>query len=206
MAWTTIPTLTTGAVAASHFNLLHDNADMLAAIAQRSNVSAPSVHGNTLALLNENNHLYAFRHMLRYLHYEVENLTNTLAHLRIFYGGWKVAQDPTPAVTPFAGVADLQDPGSWPNYVGAWATATAYEANVGGDGEIVAHGGAHYRCILDHTSGASTEPGVGASWTSYWQLFGGFTVGQFYDAYVDAAFGTGNGELACNYLIEREYA
>lgn len=36
----------------------------------------------------------------------------------------------------------------------------------------VLHGGTTYTCFRDHTSGASTEPGVGADWQSYWIVLG----------------------------------
>lgn len=49
---------------------------------------------------------------------------------------------------------------------GAWVTATAYAV-----GNIVSSGGSSYICELAHTSGASTQPGVGGSWTTYWDLF-----------------------------------
>jgi len=54
---------------------------------------------------------------------------------------------------------------------GNWATSTAYAVN-----DIVQHpktwfGISSYICILAHTSGASSEPEVGASWTTYWNLF-----------------------------------
>ena len=48
---------------------------------------------------------------------------------------------------------------------GAWLTATAYAANDG-----VSNDGASYICKLPHTSGASTEPGTGASWSTYWDV------------------------------------
>ncbi len=44
-------------------------------------------------------------------------------------------------------------------------TATVYA--VGAD---VVNDGAVYNCILAHTSGATTEPGTGASWALYWEL------------------------------------
>lgn len=47
----------------------------------------------------------------------------------------------------------------------AWQTATAYAANDG-----VSNGGSSYICTQAHTSGASTEPGTGASWASYWDV------------------------------------
>lgn len=36
----------------------------------------------------------------------------------------------------------------------------------------VANGGTAYVCYRDHTSGATTEPGVGADWASYWYADG----------------------------------
>ncbi len=48
---------------------------------------------------------------------------------------------------------------------GPWVTSTAYAV-----GDKVSDGGSSYICILAHTSGASTEPGVGGSWTTNWNL------------------------------------
>lgn len=50
----------------------------------------------------------------------------------------------------------------------AWATATAYTA-----GAVRSNGGTNYVCILAHTSGSSTEPGVGASWQTNWYALTG---------------------------------
>ena len=49
---------------------------------------------------------------------------------------------------------------------GAWATSTVYAVN-----DTVENDGSGYVCTQGHTSGASTEPSVGASWTDYWDLF-----------------------------------
>ena len=54
--------------------------------------------------------------------------------------------------------------GGWV-YEGAWATATAYQA-----GDVVTNVGGSYVCTSGHTSGASTEPGVGASSGTVWAL------------------------------------
>ena len=52
------------------------------------------------------------------------------------------------------------------NWIDAgWVTATVYAVN-----DALPYGGASYRCILAHTSGSTTEPGVGASWTTYWAV------------------------------------
>lgn len=54
-------------------------------------------------------------------------------------------------------------PGDPMDWQGAWVTATAYIA-----GQGVTRLGSSYYCKLGHTSGAASEPGVGASWTTYW--------------------------------------
>jgi hypothetical protein len=51
-------------------------------------------------------------------------------------------------------------------YIGAWTTATAYVQH-----NIVYSSGSSYIATADHTSGASTEPGIGASWATVWDLF-----------------------------------
>ena len=51
---------------------------------------------------------------------------------------------------------------------GAWAMATGYLP-----GDIAERGGVSYLCHAAHTSGASTEPGVGGSWATVWQSYGG---------------------------------
>lgn len=62
-----------------------------------------------------------------------------------------------------------QGPGNL-NYEGVWATSTLYHAN----DILKGVDSLFYRCTVQHTSGASTEPGVGASWATVWELFGGF--------------------------------
>lgn len=49
---------------------------------------------------------------------------------------------------------------------GAWATSTSYAVN-----DTVESNGSGYVCTSAHTSGASTESGVGASWATVWDLF-----------------------------------
>jgi len=48
---------------------------------------------------------------------------------------------------------------------GSWALSTSYQLH-----DIVSSNGGTYYCKSAHTSGASTEPGVGGSWTSVWVL------------------------------------
>ena len=49
---------------------------------------------------------------------------------------------------------------------GPWITATSYEAE-----NLVSNGGSSWICILDHVSGAGSEPGVGVNTATYWQVF-----------------------------------
>jgi hypothetical protein len=48
---------------------------------------------------------------------------------------------------------------------GAWATGTVYATY-----DVVRQDGSSYRCSTAHTSGSTTQPGIGASWTGYWSL------------------------------------
>lgn len=56
--------------------------------------------------------------------------------------------------------------GEYYKWNGAWLTATGYILR-----DAVTHNGSSYICTAPHTSGASTEPGVGASWQTVWDLF-----------------------------------
>jgi hypothetical protein len=47
----------------------------------------------------------------------------------------------------------------------AWSSGVAVAA-----GDVHSHGDVTYRCIDAHTTGASTEPGVGADWADYWAV------------------------------------
>ena len=51
------------------------------------------------------------------------------------------------------------------SWLGAWATSTAY---IVGDGVSVS--GFAYVCTSAHTSGSTTQPGVGADWATKWNL------------------------------------
>ena len=54
----------------------------------------------------------------------------------------------------------------WRNpWASAWVTATGYSV-----GQRTSNNGSSYTCTAAHTSGSTTEPGVGASWTSYWAI------------------------------------
>lgn len=55
------------------------------------------------------------------------------------------------------------------NWQGSWTTATNYAVNDGVLSDLGSYKSS-YICKLAHTSGASSEPGVGASWSTYWDL------------------------------------
>lgn len=60
---------------------------------------------------------------------------------------------------------DKGDVGAGLDWQGAWLTATAYALADG-----VSNGGSSYIATSAHTSGSSTEPGVGASWATVWNV------------------------------------
>lgn len=57
------------------------------------------------------------------------------------------------------------DPGGVTTWEGAWTTSTSYQTS-----DAVSHNGTSYVARQDHTSGATSEPGVGASWETYWMV------------------------------------
>ena len=81
-----------------------------------------------------------------------------------------IVPGPTGPTGPAGATGDTgpQGPGNL-NYEGAWTTATLYHVN----DILKGVDSLFYRSKVEHTSGASTEPGVGASWATDWELFGG---------------------------------
>lgn len=57
----------------------------------------------------------------------------------------------------------------------AWAVSTSYTTG-GILSEVVGRSGAHYVCILAHTSSAADEPEFGANWQTYWKLLSHWAV------------------------------
>lgn len=51
------------------------------------------------------------------------------------------------------------------DWKGAWTLSTSYQVK-----NVVSNDGASYVCKSAHTASATDEPGVGASWTTYWDL------------------------------------
>ena len=51
------------------------------------------------------------------------------------------------------------------------------------DTNLVTSGGVTYTCLLTHVSGASTQPGVGGSWATYWAVY---NTSNWYDEVIGA--------------------
>jgi phage tail-like protein len=82
--------------------------------------------------------------------------------------GWNVEViEGYPWVITAANTA-LHDSASPPSDWSVWAVTTPYILH-----EVVENDGESYSCILDHTSAASDEPGIGVSWETYWELLSG---------------------------------
>jgi hypothetical protein len=65
---------------------------------------------------------------------------------------------------------------------GNWATATLYLKD-----HQVANSGDLFLCTVNHTSGSTTQPGVGANWTDKWVR----QVNAITQEQIDACAGTG---------------
>lgn len=62
-------------------------------------------------------------------------------------------------------------PGISLRYRGVWASNRVYDDGTGGYIDLVTNNYAAFACIVGHTSGASTEPNKGVSWSSCWSLY-----------------------------------
>jgi len=74
--------------------------------------------------------------------------------------------------------ADTQDKSiriRWPGVVeGLWKTATLYHVN-----DWIENDGISYICILQHTSDAAKEPGIGINWITNWEVVTGYRIEHF---------------------------
>jgi len=85
---------------------------------------------------------------------------------------------PTPPVLAAILAADTKDKSiriRWPGVVeGQWKTAILYHVN-----DWVGNNGNSYICILEHTSEATREPGIGVSWITYWEVVTSYRIEKF---------------------------
>lgn len=212
MPYTPVAPIADGDVLGAAFlNSLSANQEFLHAIGNGANAPFGSYRGTVSTLDTDVAQWFMIPHKQRYLHYRLLGYTGSWEYARVYYNGIKVAG--TEATTDsFIGYADLDDITTWPNYAGAWATSTAYEDDVEGDGvggnsddgSLVSHGGSFWRCKLAHTSGSDDdEPGVGANTATYWDEIAPPTVGNVYQVYADVNF-SGSTEVGVEYLIETD--
>ena len=88
------------------------------------------------------------------------------------------------------------------NWLGDWTTSTSYKVN-----DSVQHNGSSYVCVVDHTSDASTEPGVGGSYNTVWDLVAakGDTGNPAKATATEAAAGTDDIKYMTPYLVKTYY-
>jgi hypothetical protein len=202
MAYSAISTLSNGGtVSHGHLNTLQDNAEFLRNIAKRANWPCASIHRNAVTGFTVDTQHYFFRHANSILRFQVENASGTLEQVRVYYNSRKVYGNESPG-TPLTVSVNLHDLSTWTNYAGAWVTATGYDEDEDGDGEIVSRSGVYYLCTSSHTSGGTTEPGVGVDWATVWSVVTQPTLGGRYKCYFHVTFVTGSNELAINYVYE----
>ena len=205
MPYTTIPTATDGAVlSAAYLNTLSDNQEYLHGLANRANAPFNSYEqddGN----LDETEMIWFGRHRCRYFHYKA-HCEDDADYIRIYYNGTMVAGSMAAGLHDLVGSYDLTSFAALPTLRGAWVTATAYARANNGDGDIVTNGGQYYKCTSDHTSGTSTQPGVGGSWATVWQLLTLPVQGAIFSCYARIAGGAVATNARVDYFFETDSA
>jgi hypothetical protein len=210
MPYTSIPTLSDGQIlTASYLNLLSGNMGYLFGLANQANIPFNS-YRDTRVTFDRNTMQWDVRHKLQYFHYKITSQGSNWNYCRVYYNGVKVAGMETAGNT-FTGTFDLTTWAGLPNLVGAWASGVAYDDDVhgdgnvgnGDDGSVVTQGGSYYDCKLAHTSAAGNQPGVGASWTTYWNLLTLPGLQTMCTTWADVNFNTGQ-EMTVEYLVETD--
>jgi hypothetical protein len=210
MPYTSIPTLADGQIlSASWLNNLAANQSFLYGLANAANIPFNSFKGNRQTL-DSHDMIWSVRHKVPWLHWQIKSGGAGWNYARIWYNGVVVGE--SLSGTLFTGQYDLSSWAGLPHLVGAWASGTVYDNDVhdvgstganGDDGSVVTQGGQYYRCILDHTAAAANQPGVGASWTTYWNLLTLPGVGTMCQVYADVNFNTGQ-DVSVDYLVETD--
>jgi hypothetical protein len=209
MPYTTIPTFTDGTIlSASALNTLSSNQAFLYGVANNANVpfnSFRAVH----VTLDKDIMQWSIRHRVPWLHWKIISMAGAWNYARVYYNGVKVGN--AGAATTWTGVYNLASWAGLSNLLGAWVSGFAYDDDVNGDGaggnsddgHVVTQGGQYYRCKLAHTSAAGNQPGVGASWTTYWDLLTLPGVGTICSVWADVNFNSGT-EVGVEYIVETD--
>lgn len=203
MPYTTITTFVDGNIlTASQLNTLSGNQEFLHSLGNSAFAPFNSFR-ITATSFDEADAVWWIRHRLPYLHNKTTlNAAGGPLYWRFFFNGTKYGE----VASPGAGVTGYNDVTTFvslPNLLGAWITATAYDDDTNGDGDVVTSGGSYYKCILSHTSGATNEPGVGASWATYWTLLVLPVIGQMYSAHIEVAYSSPN-ESTVEYMFQSD--
>jgi hypothetical protein len=196
-------------LSAAYLNSLSSNQAFLFGVANNANTpfnSFRAVH----VTLDSSKMEWFLRHRVPWLHWRVISLGSPWNYARIYYNGVKVGQS-TAGASSWTGSFNLSSWAGLPNLVGAWGSGVAYNDDVGGDGDngngddgsVVTVAAAYYRCKLAHTSAAGNQPGVGGSWTTYWDLLTLPTVGAICGTWADVNFSAGV-EVGVDYIVETD--
>ncbi|MBW8639007.1 glycoside hydrolase [Hoeflea sp. WL0058] len=97
--------------------------------------------------------------------YWIVTAAGTVDSIGFALGDWLIATTDDASTSTYAANWLRIPLGVFSFVQGGWETATDY-----GTGIVLTNDGATYYCTVPHTSGASTEPGTGASWQDYWEV------------------------------------
>lgn len=148
---------------------------------------------------------WKIRHRVPWLHWAI-NADATWQRARIWYNGVKL--DDAPLGLTWSGAYNLASWAGLQNLLGAWVSGFSYSQDVDSDnddGHVVTQGGQYYRCKLSHTSAAGNQPGIGASWATYWDLLTLPGVGTICSVWFYVQFATGH-EIGVEYIVETDSA
>lgn len=210
MPYTTISSQSDGNIlSASYLNTLSNNQEFLFGLANQANAPFNSFRA-TVGTLDRDNMEWWGRHRLQYLHWKLTSQGGSWEYARVYMNGVKVGGDEG-AHTTFSGYYDMTTWAGLPNLLGAWVTSHAYDDDVNGDGsggngddgDVVTQSGSYYRCKLAHTSGAGNQPGIGGSWTTYWDLLTLPNIGDMFQVWADINF-SGSTETTVEYILEAD--
>jgi hypothetical protein len=203
LPYTTIPTFTDGTIlSASALNTLSSNQAFLYGVANNANTPFNSYRKVTFSM-GRAEMVWWIRHRNTFLHWRYDADANW-NYARLYYNGVKVAMIGSAA--SWTGVYNLASWAGLPDLLGAWASGVAYSDDVDSDnddGHKVTQGGQYYRCKLSHTSAAGNQPGIGASWTTYWDLLTLPSIGSMCQIWPEVFF-TGTHEIGIEYIVESD--
>lgn len=109
MPYTSPPNFSDGAIlTATQLNNLSDNIEFLYGVVQGVNVPFSSLRTEGIELTSANNQ-WTVRHLHRYLHYRMRQITGTSSNVKIYYNGQTVFEDGGTRNAPYtwSGYIDL---------------------------------------------------------------------------------------------------